>query len=74
MIKHEWFASFRQANERLPFDFDDKENILILLEEIESKRNLLCYGKPQPIELIESFLDKFNELKSLFEEKGLKWN
>ena len=56
------------------FDFENKEEILKLLNEIETKRNLLCYGKPQPIKLLESFLQNFNALKALFEEGGLKWN
>jgi len=74
MIKHEWFASLNNARERLNFDFEDKDKILGILNEIEAKRTLLCYGKPQEIELIESYLALFNKIKLLFEEKGLKWN
>jgi len=74
VLKHEWFASTRQANERLPFDFKDKEKIFSLLNSIESKRNNLCYGKPRPIEEIQAILNDFNKIKSLLESRGLKWN
>ena len=74
IIKHDWFSSLRKADEKLNFDFPKKDKIFILLHSIESKRNLLCYGKPRPVEEIESILSSFNELKSLFEEEGLKWN
>jgi hypothetical protein len=74
MLKHEWFASLNNAKERLNFDFEDKEKILSILNEIETKRNFLCYGKPQEAELIEDYLKLFNRIKSLFESKGLKWN
>lgn len=74
IIKHEWFSSARRAEEKLPFDFPEKTKIIKLLCEIESKRNILCYGKIQPLSEIESLISKFNELKSIFENKGLKWN
>jgi hypothetical protein len=74
MIKHELFNSVKKANEFLNFDFPRKEEIITLLHEIESKRNILCYGKPQPLELIESIIESYNKIKSIFEELGVKWN
>jgi len=74
ILKHEWFNSLRQANERLPFDFEDKEKIISLLNSIESKRNNLCYGKLKPIEEIQAILNDFNQVKTIFESKGVKWN
>ncbi len=74
MIKHELFASVNKANEKINFDFPNKEIIFSLLYEIESKRNLLCYGKPQTIETINSFLEAFYKLKEIFEKMGVKWN
>jgi len=74
ILKHEWFSSARRANEKLSFDFQDKEKIIGLLVDIESKRNILCYGRPQPAEIIEAVLDSFNKIKALFEERGLKWS
>ncbi|MEK6927701.1 MAG: hypothetical protein AABX11_04680 [Nanoarchaeota archaeon] len=73
-IKHDWFSSIRKANENLNFSFKNKEEILTLLNNIELKRTLLCYGKVQPIELIREFLDSFNKLKKIFESEGLTWN
>ena len=73
-IKHEWFSSIKNAKERLNFDFENKEKIIELLNKIELKRNILCYGKIQPIEDTEEILGYFNEIKSLFEDMGLKWN
>lgn len=74
LVKHDWFSSVRKAKEKLKFDFPDKEEIINLLNEIESKRNTLCYGKPQPVEAIKSIILSFNKLKSLLEKKGLKWS
>jgi hypothetical protein len=74
LLKHNWFSSIRKANEKIPFNFEDKEKIINLLNKIELQRNLLCYGKPKPIELIKETLQNFNKIKRLFEEKGLKWD
>lgn len=73
-IKHELFNSIKKANEKFNFDFPNKEKIFSLLHDIESKRNSLCYGKPQTLETINSVLDSFNSLKEIFEGMGLKWN
>lgn len=73
-LKHEMFASLRRAKEKLSFDFEHKEEILSLLNEIETKRNILCYGKPQEVKTIASVITSFNKIKSLFEKMGLKWN
>ena len=56
------------------FYFSNKKEILFMLNEIESKRNILCYGKPQPKETIESLIKTFNNLKDLFDKEGLIWN
>ncbi len=74
MIKHDWFNSLRIANEKLKFDFPHKKEIIDLICKIELKRNILCYGKQQPISEIESVLNSFNKLKEIFERAGLKWN
>ncbi|MBS3077246.1 hypothetical protein J4233_03150 [Candidatus Pacearchaeota archaeon] len=74
ILKHEWFTSERKAYEKLSFDFPEKEAIIKILVEIESKRNILCYGKPQPAEAITKILSLFNQLKIIFQEAGLSWN
>ncbi|PIN92671.1 hypothetical protein COU61_01405 [Candidatus Pacearchaeota archaeon CG10_big_fil_rev_8_21_14_0_10_35_13] len=74
MIKHDWFTSMRRVNERLNFDFPNKNEIVNIILSIESKRNLLCYGKKQPESIISEVLNSFNKIKSLFESLGVKWN
>ena len=73
ILKHTWFNSKKTANEKLNFDFPDKEKIIDLLCKIERKRNIFCYGKKRPVEDIKEAINSFNELKSLFESGGLKW-
>jgi len=68
LIKHDWFSSARKAEEKLKFDFPQKEKIIGLLTKIESKRNILCYGRQQPVEIIKESLDDFNQIKSLCQE------
>lgn len=70
-IKHEWFASDNKIKEKLVFDFPNKAKIVSLMRSIESKRNMLCYGKPQPEKIIEEVLSEFQELKRVFEELGV---
>ena len=73
-IKHDLFNSIKKAEERLNFNFPNKTKIISLLNKIESKRNLLCYGKPQSIELVKEVIESFNEIKCVFEQMGVKWN
>ena len=74
IIKHEWFSSTRRVNERINFDFPDKEKIINLIIQIEEKRNIFCYGKPQPEKLIEKIIEKFYELIDIFEKLNFKIN
>lgn len=74
IIKHDWFASIKKANEKIPYPFENKDKIINLLFRIEEKRNILCYGKPQPVSEIEYVLNLFYEIKSLFENLGVTWN
>ncbi|HLC32173.1 MAG TPA: hypothetical protein VJK51_05895 [Candidatus Nanoarchaeia archaeon] len=66
-IKHEWLKSKRKIEEKLPFEFQKKKEIIELLIQIEEKRNALCYGKPQKEEIIREVLENFNALKKIFE-------
>ncbi len=70
-IKHDWFASAKIASERLPFDFSHKRQIIEIMVRIESKRNILCYGKQQKEEYIQEAVDNFNLLVSKLKEAGL---
>jgi len=71
IIKHEWLKSKNKIKEKLPFEFPKKSEILDLIYNIEEKRNILCYGKPQKIETIQEILNNFNKLKKLLKEAGL---
>lgn len=71
VVKHEWLNSKNKIQEKFPFDFPNKEEILPLIVKIEEKRNLLCYGKPQKLELIREVVADFNQLKEIFRKAGL---
>lgn len=71
VIKHEWFNSKNKLIEKFPVDFPRKSEIFTLIPKIEEKRNQLCYGKPQKIEVIQDVLSTFNQLKQIFREVGV---
>ena len=71
IIKHEWLKSKNKVSEIFQFDFPKKKELLNIIFKIEEKRNVLCYGKPQPIEVIREILADFNTLKKKFREAGL---
>ncbi|MFH0876245.1 MAG: hypothetical protein V1859_09985 [archaeon] len=71
LIKHEWFLSKKKLSEKIPYDFENKEEILNLIRSIEEKRNTLCYGRRQPEEILEKIILDFNKLKKLFISLGL---
>lgn len=71
VVKHEWFKSKNKIEEKFPFDFPHKKEILELIFTIEEKRNLLCYGKPQPAETIQEVMNAFNHLKAILKEEGV---
>ena len=48
-----------------------KKEILDLIFKIEEKRNILCYGKPQEVEVIQEILNNFNKLRKIFREVGI---
>ena len=70
LLKHEWLKSKNKILEKLPFDFNKKEEILDLISKIEEKRNILCYGSPQKVEIISEVIENFNKLKKIFKEES----
>ena len=72
IVKHEWLKSKNKTKEKFPFDFEDKGKILGLMNSIEASRDPLCYGTPKPEAFIKEAVNKFNELKGIFEDKGVK--
>lgn len=71
VIKHEWFNSRRKIEEKFPFDFPHKNEILELIQKIEGKRNSLCYGKPKKEEAIKEVIENFNKIQEIFREAGI---
>ena len=68
VIKHEWFNSKKKIEEKLPFDFLKKKEILACIVKIEAARNKLCYGKRQDEKGLEEIVQEFLRLKELFVE------
>ncbi len=72
VVKHEWLKSKNKINDKFPFDFENKEQILALMLRIEEKRNDLCYGSPKKEEDVRDIILRFNKLKQLFKSLGVK--
>jgi len=72
-IKHDFFSSQKIALERVNPDFPRKAEIIGILAGIESKRTLLCYGKPQPQETIESAIRLLNSLREILDGLGVAY-
>lgn len=72
IVKHEWLKSRNKTKDKFPFDFKDKERILGLMMSIEESRDPLCYGTPKTEPFIKNVIGKFNELKIIFKDKGVK--
>ena len=72
-VKHEWFSSLDKVRKRFPMTFPRKEKVLQLMVELEKKRNLLCYGKQQPRETVESYIESFNAIRDVLRELGVEY-
>ncbi len=68
VIKHEWFNSKRKIQEKIPFNFPKKEEIIGCMIKIETSRNQFCYGKRQKEDELEKIAKEFIKLKKLFNE------
>ena len=68
VIKHEWFSSKRKIEEKIPFDFPKKAEIIKHIIKIESARNTFCYGKRQDEKELEEVAKEFLKLKGIFSE------
>ena len=71
IVKHDWFLSKNKVQEKIVFDFPKKKEIIEIIMKIEEKRNILCYGKRQPENIIRESIEHFNKLKVIFKEAGL---
>jgi len=70
-IKHDFFVSRGVAESRLLSDFPMKSEIIGLMVELEAKRNMLIYGKPQKSEQLEAYIAVFNNLVEIFDKLGV---
>ena len=72
-LKHNDFGSEKMASNKLLFEFENKEEIIKTLVDIEKKRNILCYGKQQPTKIIEEYIQIFNQIKDLLVNMGVQY-
>lgn len=72
VVKHEWLKAKNKVIEKFPFDFENKERIFSIMEEIEEKRNTLCYGSPKKEEDVKKVILNFNKIKKVFASMGVK--
>lgn len=72
-IKHDLFSSEKKAIERLPKQFDHRNELIKLFIEVEKKRNLLCYGKHQDRKFIEEYIEIFNKAKKAVDSMGVEY-
>lgn len=68
-VNHLWFASERKAQEKFPFDFPSKKEVLALLVKQEELRQKLCYGKNKDLILVKEAIRAFFDLKSVIEKE-----
>src|SRR3989344_1505962 len=62
VIKHEWLNAKRKTEEKLPFCFSKKDEILKSIMRIEAVRNRLCYGKRGEEKELEEIAKEFFKL------------
>lgn len=72
-LKHNDFGSEKMASNKLSFGFENREEIIKMLVDIEKKRNVLCYGKQQPSKAIEEYIQIFNQIKDLLVKMGAQY-
>ncbi len=70
-FQHNWMKSKNIMNDKLPFQFRRKDEIVSLLFFIEKNRGPLCYGAPQPEEQVMVQIQAFNKLKRILKELGI---
>jgi len=68
-INHRWFSSNKTAQEKFPFDFPHKKEILSKMIDLENKRNILCYGKMKPRKEVEEAIKLFFQIKEIIEKE-----
>lgn len=69
-VNHQFFSSKKRAEQRFPFDFNNKVKILDLMVKQEIYREKLCYGKEKDGKLVDEAVKNLFELKELIENEG----
>jgi len=69
MFDHRIFKTKKLAEKRLPSNFPQKNEILLLMKKIEIERNVLCYGKRKPPEKIKEVIKYFNNLREIINKE-----
>ena len=62
---HRVFKNTELTKKKVPPEFNERENIIRLMREIELERNIICYGKRKPKDRIEKMIKYFNELRKI---------
>ena len=68
---HRTFKNKFLIEKKIPPEFPDKNKILELMKDIETNRNLICYGKRKPQERIKKMINNFQQIRKLI-NKNLK--
>jgi hypothetical protein len=74
ILKHEWLLSKNKLEQKLPFEFEGKAEILQLVGQVESQRNNFCYGKKKSFEELSSLVEDFNKVKKKFYKMGIRFD
>ena len=68
-VNHRWFSSVRKFEEKFPFDFPYKQQLLNKLIREEQLRDRLCYGKSKTTEDVEEAIRIFFDIKKIVEKE-----
>ena len=69
MINHRYFGSEKMAQDRFGFDFQKKQEIILLMVKQELFRDKLCYGKHKDRRLVEDAIKNLYMLKEIIEQE-----
>lgn len=62
---HRIFKNKSLIDKKIPSEFPDRNEILKIMRDIETERNIICYGKRKPKDRIEKMIKLFNELRDI---------
>lgn len=68
-VNHRFFSSKKMADDRFPFPFPKKDQIISYMVDIENTTTKLCYGKSKRLEDVEKAIKLFLALKGTIEKE-----